>query len=319
MTFKKLRYNLLVFGLIALVVVYLAMTIFLTQPSETKDNQANSSQSADVTPPPAEEEDPGMNEEPDPGVTVPKKGLPLVIFALDILNNGLGYESTYTSELTNVATLNISVTQKVVGTIARGVNSAGDSVVAEKLFYHAENPPAVAANQVANYFLGLYSNLNNNTTQIVKTTNFDWRKQTYNAEGQRNEVVSTPEAISEIKLIEGLEYPVSITAKTVSLVWDKDDVINSNYRSIRVKVRNMSSLSQNFKDNYGASGDMKNIQYQSVEMEFKINKKNGYLYSVTRYESLKSKALDSFDVTSNVVVTQTFTTMNKAVLLSDGL
>ncbi len=73
MKFKKIRYNLLIIGLISLICCYMGMTIFMAQPSSTDGGSADSNIEVEGGDNEQLPTDPSMEETPMEGVKIPTK------------------------------------------------------------------------------------------------------------------------------------------------------------------------------------------------------------------------------------------------------
>lgn len=325
MNFKKLRYNLIVIGLVALVACYLGMSFLLSQPANAGDPGSNAGNSGIIVEPEPPEDDPN-EEEPGEDVNVPIDPWELLEFSLDILNNGKGYESTFKSAVVNTAHTTgfgpVPATQYMDGKVIRGVNSKGEKVsVEENYFYSFES--GMAAGSVANYFKGFYVNNDTGMTQVGITSDYNYKNQTFNlANASRNQTMTTENALSEFKILQGLDFPIKINKNTVKII--NNDTSGKTYREIAVVYKNPASLPRNYIDYYTCSGQMKDVKYSSLTITFKIHNKTGNIYSIKREEAFNATAInapviDTCPLTSKVTTVQTFTKMNKTIELRDSL
>lgn len=320
MSFKKIRYNLIVIGLVALVCCYMGMSIFFA-PASSNINNSGAAQEEPIEDTLLPDEDDGDDEKKE----IPTNAIELINYGLDILNNGLGYESTYTSKITNAPNgipLSEDPVQMLRGSVSRGVNSKGEKVALQKDFYYSSYH-GTGDSMLARYFRGFYDNQTTGKVNVVETSDYDVNAQTYNLENAtRNNVVSIDDAINQFKVIYTQGFPITITEDNCNVV--KDDKRSSeNYRIITVSI-NLGSLSQNYLDFYTSTDQMKNITYKKCEITFAINKKTGYIYKITRNELLDATAknipvLVEMGVTSTIYIQQTFTKMNKTINIPDSL
>lgn len=321
MSFKKLRYNLLVIGLVALICCYIGMNfLFAPAPLGINDGASQGEEDDDIIIDDNIKED-GNDEEPPADVEIPTDAIELIQYGLDIINSGNGYTSTISTTINNEA-VGVTAIQYVDGKVSKGVNSKGEEVSVEENYYHS-NASGPAAGMVANFFKGFYVNETAGTTQVAFTNDYDASAQTYNiANAYRNETVATADALSEFKILQGQGFPIKITKRNVNIT--QDNTRNKNVRIITVKVTDFSSLSDNFIDFFASTGQMKDINYSYLEIKFTINKNNGYITKIQRNETFTATAvnvpvLGSVGVTSNVSVTQSFQNMNKQIVLADSL
>ena len=318
MNFKKLRYNLLVIGLVALVACYLGMSFLLSTPANDANGGSNAGDTGIVVPEPPED-DPG-EDDPSEVVDLPTDAYKLLAYSLDILNNGKGYESSFKSSVSNTAS-GVSAVQYMDGKVLRGVNSKGEKVsIEENYLYSFET--GMAGSMVARFFKGFYENRDTGMTQVGITNSYNYSAQTFDlSTASRNNVVTTEDALNEFKILQGLDFPIKINASTTKIT--NDDPRGKTYRKITVSVTNFSSLSKNFVEYYSSSGQMKDVEYSKINITFNINKKTGYIASIVREEAFSATAvgtpLGEIPVSSKVTTVQTFTNMNKAIALRDSL
>ena len=321
MSFKKLRYNLLVIGLVALICCYIGMS-FLFTDSSMNINQGNTEGNIDEGLVDGDDlDEDGNNEEPPEGVEIPSDAIGLIQYGLDIIENGNGYESTFNTTIVNEA-VGVSAVQYVDGKVKKGVNSLGQSVSIEENYYHS-NESGVAGNMVANFFKGFYVNNETGMTQVATTSDYDPSAQTYNlANADLNKTVPTSDALDEYKILQGLGYPINVTKSNCIIT--RDNTQNKNVRIITIKITNFASLSQEFLDFLTCTGGMKNIDYASIEISFTINKNNGYITKIQRTENFTATAINipvlgSVSVNVQATTIQSFKNMNQNIVLSDSL
>ena len=321
MSFKKLRYNLLVIGLIALICCYIGMTFIFVDSKSIDVNQGNIQGADDPVVDDEQLDEDGNNDAPAEDAVIPTEAIELIQYGLDIIANGNGYTSTFNTTIVNEA-VGVSAVQYVDGKISKGVNSKGESVSVEENYYYSTES-GVAGSMVANFFKGFYVNQTAGTTQVATTKDYNASAQTYNlANADINKIMSTQDALNEYKILQGQGFPIDIT-KTNCII-TKDDTSNKNVRIITVKIRDFSSLSQNFLDFFSSTGQMQDINYSSIVISFTINKHNGYITKVQRTENFTSTAvnvpvLGSVGVNVQATTIQSFKNMNKDIVLADSL
>lgn len=321
MSFKKLRYNFLVIGLVALICCYIGMT-FLFTDSSMNINQGNIEDNVDEGYVDDDKlEDDGNNEEPPANVEIPTDAISLIQYGLNIIANGNGYESTFSTTIVNEA-VGISAVQYVDGKVNKGINSLGESVSIEENYYHS-NETGVAGSMVANYFKGFYINEDTGLTQIATTNDYDTTAKTYSLENATlNKIVDTSTALDEYKILQGQGFPINITKSNCIIT--RDNTQNKNVRIITLKINNFSSLSDNFINFFTCTGQMTNINYTSIEISFTINKNNGYITKIQRTENFYATAINvpvlgSVSVNVQATTIQSFKNMNKTIVLADCL
>ena len=320
MNFKRIRYNLIVIGLIALVCCYIGTSFFLNQNQNINVNQGNTLEQDPIFKPDDNEEENFEDDESIVDADIPTDAFKLVEYALDILNNGTGYTSTFESVISNTAA-GVSATQNLVGSVSKGINSKGEKVAVEQNYYYS-NETGMASGMVANYFLGFYTNLDSNLTQVVTTNDYNYSAKTYDvASATRNEILDTETVREERKILLTDGLPFKISKSSANLVEDTSD---KNYRYLTFKISKLDSLSKNFIDFYTTTGQISNVKYSEIKIIFKINKNTGYLNMLKREELFSATAtgipvLGNVSVNSSVVTYQTFKGMNTEVILSDSL
>lgn len=326
MNFKKLRYNLIVIGLVALVCCYMGMSIFFA-PASSNVGNSGSAQEEPI-------EDIEIPEEPDDGdddgddedeeTNIPTDAIELINYAIDIMNDGLGYECNYNSAITNTPTSmsNMNPVQNLSSVITRGVNSKGEKVGTQKDFYYSSYS-GVGDSMLARYFRGFYDNQTTGQVNVIETTDYNVSNKTYNAaNAYRNDVMSIDDVINEFKIIYTQKYPIKFTKKNCTIIKD-DSKKSKTYRTITVSVK-LDSLSQEYLDFFTSTKQMKGIDYKKVEVTFVIKKSNGYISKIKRNELLMATAINipvlgSMQVQSDISIEQTFTKMNETIILPDSL
>lgn len=327
MNFKKIRYNLIVIGLVALVLCYMGMSVFFV-PSSGNISGPGSAQEEPIEDPTSPDDVSGDDEtgddEIDDETDIPTDAIELINYALDILNNGAGYESTYTSSITNTPTSmqNIKPVQNLSSVITKGVNSKGEKVGIQKDFYYSSYS-GVGDSMLARYFRGYYHNQTTGQVNIIETSDYNSTAKTYNKDAAyRNEVKSYDEIIDEFKIIYTQSFPLKFTKKNSTIIKD-DSKSSKTTRTITVSVK-IDSLSQEYLDFYTSTKQMKDIKYQKVEVTFVINKNTGYITKIKRNELLNSTAINipvlgSMAMQSSISIEQSFKNMNKEIVLPDSL
>lgn len=304
---------------------YMGMSIFFA-PSNDNVNSPGSAQDENVNDPmlPEDPTDDGNYDDLDGEKGIPTDAIELINYGLDVLNNGLGFECIYTSSITNTpkGLTDVNPVQKLSSVMSRGVNSKGEKVGIQRDFYYA-NYSGIGDSMLARYFRGFYDNQTTGQVNVIETNDYNLADKTYNVKAAyRNDLTSYDTIIDEFKIIYTRNYPFKFTQKNCTII--KDDSKKSKiYRTITVSVK-MNALSQEFLDFYTSTKQMKNINYQKVEITFVVNKNNGYIAKINRSELLNSTAINvpvlgSISMQSSISIEQTFTSMNKEIILPDSL
>lgn len=327
MNFKKVRYNLIVIGLVALVLCYMGMSIFFAPSAGDVSNPGSAQEEPieDPTIPGDDELDEGVGgDDTDEESEIPSGAIDLINYGIDILNNGQGFECTLTSSITNTPAvpLDISPVQNLTAVIARGVNSKGEKVGYEKDFYYTDYT-GIGGSSLARYFRGFYDNQTTGQVNMIETADYNVSALTYNKDAAYvNENKSIDSILDKFKILYTRDFPITFSKKNCTII--KDDSKTSKTRRIITVSVKVSSLPQEYGDYYTATGDMKDVNYKKVEVSFVINKKNGYIMSIERNELFNAMAIDvpalgTTSIQSSIKTKQIFSNMNKTVVISDSL
>ncbi len=260
------------------------------------------------------------DEDDDEEFIMPAGALDAVLVGLNLLNNGSGYESSITQTMSNTA-MGMTVVQNIVGTIKKGVNSNGESVSVENFFFYS-NATGIAANQVANYYRGIYVNYDTGSAQVAITPNYNYSSQTYDLSGAtRNDQTTIDSVLSEFGIIQGEGFPLNITKSNAVIT--NDDNKSKTTREITISLQ-ASSLSQGYKNYWLSNGQLENLSYGSntISVTFKIQKKTGAITQIIRNENFSAKLNYSglnVNVESNVRTIQNFTKVDSIVNLANAL
>ena len=264
--------------------------------------------------------DDDKDEDDDEEFIMPAGALDAVLVGLNLLNNGSGYESSITQTMSNTS-MGMTVVQNIVGTIKKGVNSNGESVSVENFFFYS-NATGIAANQVANYYRGIYVNYDTGSAQVVITPNYNYSSQTYDLSGAtRNDQTTIDSVLSEFGIIQGEGFPLNITKSNAIIT--NDDNKSKTTREITISLQ-ASSLSQGYKNYWLSNGQLENLSYGSntISVTFKIQKKTGAITQIIRNENFSAKLNYSglnVNVESNVRTIQNFTKVDSIVNLANAL
>ncbi len=264
--------------------------------------------------------DDDKDEDDDEEFIMPAGALDAVLVGLNLLNNGSGYESSITQTMSNTS-MGMTVVQNIVGTIKKGVNSNGESVSVENFFFYS-NATGIAANQVANYYRGIYVNYDTGSAQVAITPNYNYSSQTYDLSGAtRNDQTTIDSVLSEFGIIQGEGFPLNITKSNAVIT--NDDNKSKTTREITISLQ-ASSLSQGYKNYWLSNGQLENLSYGSntISVTFKIQKKTGAITQIIRNENFSAKLNYSglnVNVESNVRTIQNFTKVDSIVNLANAL
>ena len=264
--------------------------------------------------------DDDKDEDDDEEFIMPAGALDAVLVGLYLLNNGSGYESSITQTMSNTS-MGMTVVQNIVGTIKKGVNSNGESVSVENFFFYS-NATGIAANQVANYYRGIYVNYDTGSAQVAITPNYNYSSQTYDLSGAtRNDQTTIDSVLSEFGIIQGEGFPLNITKSNAVIT--NDDNKSKTTREITISLQ-ASSLSQGYKNYWLSNGQLENLSYGSntISVTFKIQKKTGAITQIIRNENFSAKLNYSglnVNVESNVRTIQNFTKVDSIVNLANAL
>lgn len=317
MKFKKLRYNIIVVGLVAIISCCVALPLFTGSPDSSGlgDGEAEVPGIEEPIDDPNVEEDPdgfgdedGDDEEEDEDFEY-YKALDLINYSVNLLYTGKGFSSTFTQLSTNNAvTWGVKVPQNIKGKLVR----SGNSFIEESYLW--SNYTGVGSDQTKNYYQVIYGDKNNDKVIEGTTNKYDYNKMTYDSNSLSTSEMTYSQAYSKYLIMIGDSYPIKTTKKD-SIYSDK---VDGNYREIRVQY-DVGSLSSSFKNVFGSTGQLSSINYGSLEVVYKINIKTGKMYSITRIEKLSGK----YDGSMNVVTTSTtvhkFTSVDKEQIVESPI
>ena len=186
--------------------------------------------------------------------------------------------------------MGMTVVQNVIGTIEKGVNSQGESVSVENFFFYS-NATGVAANQVANYYRGIYVNYDTGAAQVAITRDYNYSNQTYDLFGAlRNDQTNMDSVLTEFGIIQGQGFSFNIT-KSNSVV-TSDDNKSKTFREITIALQ-VKSLPQGYKNYWLSNGQLENLNYNgsTISFTFKIQKATGAITQIIRNENFSAKIL----------------------------
>lgn len=317
MKFKRFRYNLIVSGLVAIMGCCIAIPVISGGKSDTN-------QGTTITDPEIVEEDINNditdfeenNEEDyeeETSIFEDMSSVELINYAIDKLYNGKGYYSTYKQEAYNVTTAfgaSITVPQRAVGTIIR----SGRNSLQENYFYSEYNQ--IKADELKRFYQYYYVDRDNNTFIEGITSSYDYKNMTYDMTSGSKQTMSYDEFVERYCMLYGDSFPITTNPKKGDVIYS--DKIDGNYRTIEVNY-NVNNLPKCVKDLYGITGQLKNINYQSLKYTYKINLKNGKMVSAKRVEKIAAVAA-GFPSEMTTTTTQFFKSVDEEqTIIEPGL
>lgn len=309
MKFKKLRYNIIVVGLIAIVSCCVAFPLIVGGGNSTNQGQIDEpgieEPIDDPIIDPEDPEDPDDNDDEDNEVDSGfeyYKAADLIAYSVNLLYNGKGYSSTYSQVCLNTADAlgtKISVPQYSKGKITR----SGNKSLQETFLWSSYT--GIGSDQTQNFFQFYYTDKDSDKFIDGSTNNYNVDAMTYDAASLKFNEMSYAEGMNKWLVLYGDSFPIKTTKKDTIF----SDKTTGNYREIKVSY-DVKSLSKNVKEFFGTTGQMSNINYTGLEMTYKINIKTGKMYSITRTEKLSGKAA-GFNAVTSCTTKQTFTSVDK--------
>lgn len=304
MKFKKLRYNIIVVGLIAIVSCCVAFPLVAGGGTSTNQGQIEEPIIDQIDEPEVEPDDIEIDEEDcdEENSFEYYKAIDLIDYSIDLLYNGKGYSSTYTQTCLNTASAvgtKITVPQYSKGKITRSGNKSLQET------YLWSTYTGIGADQTQNFFQYYYTDKDNDVFMDGITKNYDKDAMTYDAGSLQSNQMSYADGMNKWLVLYGDSFPVKTTKKDTIY----SDKTTGNYREIKV-IYDVKNLSSNVKEFFGTTGQMTNINYTNLEMIYKINIKTGKMYSITRIEKLSGRAA-GFDSVTSSTTKQTFTSVDK--------
>lgn len=307
MKFKKLRYNIIVVGLIAIVSCCVAFPLIVGGGNSTNQGQIDDPTIEepidDPIDDPVDPEDPddSDDEDEDNGFEY-YKAADLIDYSVKLLYSGKGYSSTYTQTCLNTADAigaKITVPQYSKGKITR----SGNKSLQETYLWSSYS--GIGSDQTQNFFQFYYTDKDNDKFIDGSTSNYNKDSMTYDASSLQYNEMSYADGMNKWLVLYGDSFPVKTTKKDTIY----SDKTTGNYREIKV-IYDVKGLSKNVKEFFGSTGQMTDINYTGLEMVYKINIKTGKMYSVTRIEKLSGKAA-GFNAVTSCTTKQTFTSVDK--------
>jgi hypothetical protein len=246
--------------------------------------------------PPDEQNQDGGGEMPTDGFTAPSRDaspLARLEFAFGALKAGAGFWAEAESVV-----LSMGVEQKVFNTYYR----TGKEDITLEWQYSASN---LAKNE----FWAKYSN----ETEVVakKTTSksdfsyadksFDGAKLNLYKTYSKNEYTSNFKALND--------YPISMSKDTLNFT--KHDKTSDANNYIITATVNVAKIDQEYINQFTENGT-EGVNFTSMKLTFKINKKTGFLSSIMREESFKTK-YSGISVNCEATMIMRFKAVNKSM------
>ncbi len=308
MKYKKFRYNMIIFGLVA--IIGCSVAIPLSYVPVIDDNHGSVE---DVLPDIDEIPEIEIEDKDDPNYEEDKflytNAWGLINYSLDNLYNGAGFNSVYTQSVTNVADImGMTVVQNVKGNIKR----SGTQSLEERFFYSSYT--GIGSDQVKNEYDYFLIDSSEKTFQVGKTKTYDHNSKTADMSKGSVETMDYKAGVDKYCVLFGNEFPVETNQKTVFSTVEHDVEEDKNlgkYRTIQVKY-NVNKIPKNISDFYASTGQLVNINYGELTITYKINVNTGRMISISRVEKMTAINPDfNTGVTSTVITLQTFLQVDK--------
>lgn len=311
MKYKKLRYNVIIFGLVAIIGCCVAFPL-ITGSSKNDINQGAIDDPSIVEPEipdePVEPSDPEDPEDSEDGDEEEESfeyynDYDLINYSVNMLYNGKGYSSTISQTCLNTAGIGgitLTVPQYSKGRIVR----SGNVSLQEEYLWSTYK--GIKDDQCKNYYTFYYIDKNNDKFIEGNTKDYDPNKMTHNSSSISTINMTYSEGMNKWMVMYGDAFPLKTTKGTTTQVYHSD---KKGYRTIEVNY-NVDKVPSKVKQFFGATGQMTKINYLSLKVVYKINLKTGKMYSITRTEKLTAIAAGCADETT-AVTTQVFRSVDK--------
>ena len=287
MRFKKFRYNLIIVGLVAIIGCFIALPLITGGQSDV--NQGSTIEDIANEPEIVQPEEEFENnefeedEEDESDFFEDMSNLELLNYSLDKLYNGKGFYSTYTQNAYNATSVmgtTVNVPQRCVGTIVR----SGRNSMQESYFYSEYS--GIKADELKRFYQYDYVDRDTNTFTQGQTSSYNYQNMTYDMSVGSRVSMSYDAAVAKYRIFYGDTFPIVTNPKKGDIVIAKT---SGNYKTIEVTY-NVKNVPNCVKEVYGITGQLKNINYQSLKITYKINLKNGKMVSMVREEKLSAIA-----------------------------
>lgn len=311
MSFKKWKYNLIALFLVAIIGCYVGFSVVkqdaIQQETEAEDPiQGGGDEIIDP-------DISGDDEVVDSDISFEDMDkLELVNYSLNQVYYGEGFLATMTQTAVTTTTAlgaKIVATQYVDGIFTKNKEA---SLGEYYYYFDANKTPSLAMDSMQSNYEFRYLSGDN---FVGGTTNtFNRTDKTYDLSTGTITTMTRAEAYNKFKYLDSETLNICKGGSEQSLIPKKSYKImratdKSNYRQIDVTF-DTSQLDEDFKQAFGATGQLQNISYNSLKITFKINLKNGKLLSMVLNEQINAKAL-GFDTSIEAKTTYTFKSVNK--------
>ena len=309
MKFKRFRYNLIVFGLVAIVGCCVSLPVITG--GESSINQGSSLEDV-LEPIPEDEIELGMEEEindeelDEEESFADMSDVELISYAMDKLYNGKGYSSVVNHTVITTAA-GMTVPQYVKGTIVR---NGKDSL---QEYYYYSSYSGIGSESLKKYYEYNYINRAKGTYAEGISYTYDQNAMTHGDCSVTN--MTYQDAMDKYLIFWGDSFPVGASRKNGDS-FIKDEIDKSGkYRTIVVQ-NNISKLPKCIKDSFSITGQLKGINYSDYTVTYKINIKTGKVYSISRKEKFSATAsgipvLGTVGTTMEISVTQVFKSVDE--------
>lgn len=305
---RSLRYHILLWSLIILIVFYIGMTFLFPAPSNASNNGITDDPASGMTDPvlPPEGDEPDEDNQKE----IPVDPIELINYALDIYNNGKGSASTFKQTVSvklSFGELSGSGQQYATGNIYR----CGKQNMEETTYSYGKLDPSWIENMALQYNV---LKVGSRSINVDENAN-----KVYFVEKDRFGKVSTStynvkDAVDKFKIIYSMEFPLEISSKTVSIK-KYDNRTSKSYNYITVSY-NLNKLSENALNYLHANSAYRNVTYTGYEYTFVISKKTGKMARLIREETFHSHgngAASALQLSSKSVFQQDFQVMDGEV------
>lgn len=284
MKFKKFRYNLIVFGLVAIIAFAFALPLFTSQPllDEIGGAEVEDFDPQDASEDPQEEEDEEDEEENDEFMTF--KAIDWLNYSLDLLYNGQGFECSYLQTSLNTAHTpvgDVPVTQNIKGLIKRN----GKNSLEESYYWSDFNGLAAIKDRLPKCYKYYYVDRDNNKIYAGATGVYDKDAMTYDMSKGDFREFSLKEGLDKFVFLMGDEFVIKTT---------KNEIYNykKTNKQVEISVKyKLENVPQRIKDSFTSTGELSNINYKSLSINYVIDAKTGKMKSMTKTEEFDCKAV----------------------------
>lgn len=268
MTFKKVKYYIILSLLVVMIVCVTAFSGFGTTSGAIDPILPED---------PGSVEDPNLPEDPEDSeedVTLPtfKTWDKLWEYSYNILLEG--YASTFTMSV-DANSMGVSAIQSFAG--SENLNAENDELFLE---YFPTNSNPLAGSSATYYE---YERITYEKAEKRKTYNVNYAERTYNF---TDEEISVRERNSEVSpILYGLRS-LELNKNNVT-VNSFDKLTNSSYYIIKLSYK-LDKLTEGYYNGFTSTGLVESVDINAITIEIRISKKTGALYSITTTEDYKN-------------------------------